>query len=76
MISANDSLNSLDLGNYYAILPNDKDFLDFYLKNRNLARKLPNNFSYSSNNNSQFLSKDEIRKLIVQNHVCWWQKTN
>ena len=67
MITSSDSLNTVDLGKYYAILPNDKSFIEEYLKLNNSAVMVPKNFSYSSENNPYFLKKEEIRKLIIQN---------
>ena len=67
MITCSDSLYTVDLGKYYGILPNDKLFLENYLKLNSLAVMVPNNFSYSSNNNPHFLNKDEIRELIIEN---------
>lgn len=67
MITKNDSQSTLDLGHCYAILAqsNDKylkEFMDFYK-----AKKVEENFSYSSDSNSDFLTVEEIRSLINQN---------
>ena len=66
MITVNDSSFTLDLGNYYVILPNqDKltNFLSVYKK----AQRVNPNFSYNSGNNTDFLGVEKIRQLIIKN---------
>jgi UDP-N-acetylglucosamine 4,6-dehydratase len=64
MITESDSYNTVDINNYYAILPNgNEELLDFYLKNMN-AVKVPPGFSYNSQNNPTYLSAKQITKLI------------
>ena len=59
MISAHDSLNVYDLGKYYAIVPN-------YLKNKYLSRKkVKKSFCYSSDNNSDFLNINQLKKIVI-----------
>ena len=67
MITKDDSPFTIDLGDYYVILPNDKNFLASYLKLRKDSKKVPSNFSYTSDNNPDFLDKDQLRKLIIDN---------
>ena len=79
MITASDSYNSLELKDYYVILPRlnlDKKYSKFdneyflknyYLKKKN-AKKLPENFSYNSYNNKRYLTINEIRKIIKNNY--------
>jgi len=64
MITASDSPNTVDLGNYYAILPSSGSIsLAEYRKNSR-ARPVPGGFSYNSGTNETFLSVNEIRRLV------------
>jgi UDP-N-acetylglucosamine 4,6-dehydratase (inverting) len=64
MITASDSLNTVDLGPYYAILPTAADhFPENYLEKRGGTRVEPG-FAYNSGTNPQFLSVEELRGLI------------
>jgi UDP-N-acetylglucosamine 4,6-dehydratase (inverting) len=68
MITASDSLNTVDLGPYYAILPSATDHLaDDYLDKRGGTR-VGAGFAYNSGTNPDFLTVDQLRQLIVQ-HV-------
>jgi UDP-N-acetylglucosamine 4,6-dehydratase/5-epimerase len=64
MITASDSPNTVDMGEYYAILPpGDPDVVDRYCRDRGAVRVAPG-FSYDSGTNEQFLTVEEIRTLI------------
>ena len=64
MITTSDSLNTVDLGPYYAILPNNgKNTVEKYRQERS-ARLVEDGFSYNSGSNPDFLSVEQIRKLI------------
>lgn len=69
MITAADSVNTIDLGPYYAILPsgNASMTVERYLELRK-ANPVDNGFSYNSGDNPDFLSIDQIRQLI-RRHV-------
>ena len=72
MITISDSINTFDLGQYYAIIPEEyigivKSPKNIYLKEVNKVKRVPDNFYYSSGNNKDFLSIDSIRKLIKEN---------
>lgn len=68
MITSSDSLYTVDLGKYFAILPAAGDSsIDSYAQITG-GVQVPSGFSYNSGDNSQFLSVDEIRELI-QAHV-------
>lgn len=68
MITASDSFNTVDLGDYYAILPVSSEFsIDDYCK-RNDGNKVEPGFSYDSGSNPDFLTVDQLRDLI-QKHV-------
>ena len=78
MITLSDSFNSFELKNYYVILPNinfekknvktenEYKLKNYYLNNKK-AKKLPENFSYNSLNNPNYLTVTEIKK-IIKNH--------
>jgi FlaA1/EpsC-like NDP-sugar epimerase len=64
MITASDSLNTADLGRYYAILPSAGGFsVEDYLR-RNQARLVEPGFAYDSGSNPHFLTVTELRRLI------------
>lgn len=64
MITASDSLNTVDLGAYYAILPSAGSYsVDEYAA-RTGAQRVPEGFSYDSGCNPDFLSVEQLRELI------------
>lgn len=66
MITISDSYNTLDLGKYYAILPQQPIFdLDKYKKHFN-AKNVPQGFSFDSSNNEQWETVESLRQLIKQ----------
>jgi len=68
MITSSDSLNTLDLGDYYAILPTAAEqSMDEYVRLRGANRVEPG-FSYNSGGNEHFLGVEELRRLIRE-HV-------
>ena len=68
MITSSDSYSTYDLGKYYIILPQIPSWhKDEFLKHFN-AVKVPEGFSYTSGNNIEWLSVEELRKLIKE-HV-------
>ena len=67
MITESDSYTTIDLGEYYAILPSDRNLLEKYKKNGKEFTKMEPGKSYNSGQNPQFLSQKEIRELIRQN---------
>jgi FlaA1/EpsC-like NDP-sugar epimerase len=68
MITASDSLNTVDLGPYYAILPSASDhFPEDYAEKRGGSR-VEAGFAYNSGTNPHFLTVEEIRGLISR-HV-------
>jgi len=67
MITVSDSFNTVDLGQYYAILPSARQYnTDDYCKGTGAKRVEPG-FSYDSGRNPHFLSVDELRELIRRN---------
>ena len=65
MITITDALNTLDLGNYYAILPavSFNHTSEEYIKHHN-ARYVPEGFHYSSGENSDWETIESIREKI------------
>ena len=64
MITESDSLNTVDLGKYYAILPTTGDAsVENYLKLKDGERVKPG-FSYNSGDNNVFLTVHELKALI------------
>lgn len=69
MITPSDSFNTVDLGPYYAILPGGGQYsIDDYC-HRTGAQRVEPGFSYTSGNNEDFLSVDQLREMIGQ-HVA------
>ena len=64
MITVSDSLNTIDIGKYYVILPSGADkqkYLDHFG-----GERVPEGFNYSSGKNTDWVSIEEMRKLIVK----------
>ena len=69
MITASDSLNTIDLGPYYAILPTSGPLpVEAFLEHHG-GERVPPAFSYNSGSNERFLTVNELRALIRQ-HVA------
>lgn len=68
MITSSDSFSTYDLGKYYAILPQVTIWnLEEYLKHFN-AIKVPVGFQYNSDKNIEWVSVEDLRRLIKE-HV-------
>lgn len=66
MITASDSFNTIDLGDYYAILPVSATYsIEDYCQRRG-ARPVEPGFAYDSGTNPHFLSVEQLRDLIDQ----------
>jgi UDP-N-acetylglucosamine 4,6-dehydratase len=64
MITTSDSLNTVDLGRYFAILPTpDKEAKARYCEKFN-AKPVPPGYAYDSGTNPEFLTVDALRDLI------------
>ena len=66
MITTSDSFTTIDLGNYYAILPSDRHLFERY---RNQGRTFTNvepGFAYNSGTNHDFLTVNQLRELILE----------
>lgn len=62
MITTSDSLNTIDIGKYFAILPAHK--MDKYLNYYKSAKKVPKGFTYNSSGNNDWINVDQMRELI------------
>ena len=67
MITTSDSFSTIDLGNYFAILPSDRTVHERYNDNGIKFKEIEKNFSYNSGDNKHFLSVKEIEDLIQKN---------
>ena len=68
MITASDSFTTVDLGDYYAILPSDGRVLQRYKDTGENIKSVPPGFVYNSGSNIEFLTVPQLRELIRQ-HV-------
>lgn len=64
MITSSDSVSAVDLGKYFAILPSTGDSIESYIE-ANGGERCPENWSYRSDNNPEFLTVPELRDLIA-----------
>ena len=70
MISSSESLNVIEYKNSYIICPHSEYTIwdkKLHLKVKKGSKKFPENVSYNSENNKEFLSVNEIKKLLVKN---------
>lgn len=67
MISASDSYNTIDIGKYYLILPNNSKKIINYYKKKFKIKKFKINSSYNSKDNHNYLTIKQIRELIKLN---------
>lgn len=58
MITSEDSRHTVDIGDYYVILP------EIYPYKGNSAEPVPDGFEYNSGTNDQWLSVPELRKIL------------
>jgi UDP-N-acetylglucosamine 4,6-dehydratase/5-epimerase len=63
MITTSDSATTIDIGPYYVILPVNNGVKKRYMKERN-AKPVPEDFCYNSGSNPDFLSVDELKRLL------------
>jgi len=74
MITPSDSFSTYDLGNYYAILPQQPVWEMAEYISRFNARAVQPGFHYNSRTNTEWLSVAELRNLIKKNvdpHFIW-----
>ena len=68
MITASDSFTTLDLGEYYSILPSDGRVQHLYKDAGISSAVVPPGFAYNSGTNPEYLSVEQLRELI-RDHV-------
>jgi FlaA1/EpsC-like NDP-sugar epimerase len=66
MIGSEDSASTYDFGEYFVILPqsemtNQKSPLS------SMGKRVPTGFTYSSDNNSEWMSKEELQEWVREN---------
>lgn len=64
MITPSDSYHTVDLGDYYAILPAGAEYTKEQYCAATGARTVPEGFCYNSGTNGHFLSVEQLRGLI------------
>lgn len=67
MITTSDSFCTYDLGKYYVILPQIPNWKMPEFISHFKAKKVNTGFNYSSETNEEWLSVDDLRKLIKEN---------
>jgi UDP-N-acetylglucosamine 4,6-dehydratase/5-epimerase len=65
MITSSDSVNTFDIGPYYAILSNANTAVANTYNNMPSSKKVREGFAYDSGTNPEFLSVEQLRRLIV-----------
>lgn len=68
MITSSDSYSTVDLGNYYAILPTNSAYTINEYCGKTLATLVEPGFNYNSGDNEYFLTIEELQALIRE-HV-------
>ena len=68
MITSSDSFSTIDLGQYFAILPSDGSVQRRYLEHGIPVNPVKAGFAYNSGTNPEFLDVSQIRDLI-RTHV-------
>ena len=66
MITASDSINTVDLGKYFAILPSAGQYSVENYCAAHGGKPVPLGFAYDSGSNSDFLSIEQLRHLIAK----------
>ena len=73
MITSSDSYNTVDLGNYYAILPQKSPYSRYSKEDYKKAFNgldVPDGFSYDSGNNTEWETIETLRELVVKHVDC------
>ena len=66
MISSEDSFSTYEYRDYYKILPQINDWAKDNLRIKD-GKKVPEGFVYSSDNNSEWMTKSDLQKWIDAN---------
>ncbi len=67
LITSAESYSTIDIGKFYAILPNSEYHHGRHDKKFPICKKVPEGFQYNSGTNKKFLNINEIRNLIKIN---------
>jgi len=67
MITSSDSLNTVDLGSRFAILPHSAEYSKADYCSGNGSHAVPHGFAYNSGENEDFLTVEQIRTLVRDN---------
>ncbi len=67
LITSSESLSTIDIGQYYAILPHPDYLINKYKDKFEICKKVDPGFSYNSKTNKRFLNIKELRNLIKEN---------
>ncbi len=70
MITSSDSLNTLDVGKYYVILPQIPNFNLDDFKAHFKAQPVAEGFSYNSKDNEEWINVAELRQLIADENIA------
>ena len=65
LITSNESLNTYDIGKYYVTLTHNAKLISFY-KDKMNAKKVKNLFNYNSGTNTNFLSVNDLKQLLIR----------
>ena len=68
MITASDSFYTYDMGRYYAIIPSVPNWNEQAFAEQFEAKKVEQGFHYTSGNNTEWVSAEDLRRYIVE-HV-------
>lgn len=68
MITTSDSLNTFDIGRYFAVLPPADEVLGQKYNSRENATPVSEGFSYNSRDNPDFLTVEQLR-FLIEEHV-------
>lgn len=67
MITDTDSLNTIDLGKYYAILPSVSFvYVEEEYPKHHTAKKVPFGFKYNSGTNTEWEGVESLRALVKE----------
>ena len=66
LISENDSKNTIDIKDYYIILPHNNKKIFLYYKKKFKAKFVSTSFSYKSDTNKRFLKTSELVKIVKE----------
>ncbi|MBO73357.1 MAG: hypothetical protein CMD35_07070 [Flavobacteriales bacterium] len=69
MITSSDSLNTLDVGKYYVILPQIPVFNLEDFKSHFNTKDVPEGFSYNSKENDKWIGVNDIKSLIINQNI-------